>query len=116
MVNAPDDKTRPLAPSNGFHVCFTAPDPEAVRRFYAVGLAHGGIDNGAPGYRQQYAPNYYGAFLIDPDGHHLGVVCRTGARVGSEARARECLNQRHGSDRTADHAEHRSTPDLMPGR
>lgn len=59
VVNEPDDKTRPVAPSNGFHVCFTAPDPEAVRRFHAVGLAHGGRDNGGPGYRPQYAPDYY---------------------------------------------------------
>jgi catechol 2,3-dioxygenase-like lactoylglutathione lyase family enzyme len=79
VVNAPDDKMGPIAPSNGFHVCFIAPDPEAVRRFHAVGLAHGGSENGAPGYRPQYAPDYYGAFLIDPDGHHVGVVCRTGA-------------------------------------
>jgi catechol 2,3-dioxygenase-like lactoylglutathione lyase family enzyme len=79
VVNAPDDRTRPIAPSNGFHVCFTAPDQEAVRRFHAVGLAQGGSDNGAPGYRPQYAPDYFGAFLIDLDGHHLGVVCRTGA-------------------------------------
>jgi catechol 2,3-dioxygenase-like lactoylglutathione lyase family enzyme len=84
VVNVPDDKTRPIAPSNGFHVCFTAPDPEAVERFHAAGLAHGGNDNGPPGYRPQYAPDYYGAFLIDPDGHHVGVVCRTGA-IGSAA-------------------------------
>jgi hypothetical protein len=78
VVNASDDRTKPIAPSNGFHVCFTAPNPGAVRYFHAVGLALGGIDNGAPGYRPQYAADYYGAFLIDPDGHHLGVVCRTG--------------------------------------
>jgi catechol 2,3-dioxygenase-like lactoylglutathione lyase family enzyme len=78
VVNAPDDKSKPITPSNGFHVCFTAPDIEAVRRFHAVGLAHGGSDNGPPGYRPQYGPDYYGAFLIDPDGHHVGVVCRTG--------------------------------------
>jgi|HubBroStandDraft_6_1064221.scaffolds.fasta_scaffold411007_1 catechol 2,3-dioxygenase-like lactoylglutathione lyase family enzyme len=77
VVNVPDDKTKPIAPSNGFHVCFAAPDPEAVRRFHAIGLIHGGSDNGAPGYRRQYAPDYYGAFLIDPDGHHVGAVCRT---------------------------------------
>ena len=78
VVNVLDDKTKPIAPSNGFHVCFAAPDPDAVRRFHAIGLIHGGSDNGAPGYRRQYAPDYYGAFLIDPDGHHVGAVCRTG--------------------------------------
>jgi catechol 2,3-dioxygenase-like lactoylglutathione lyase family enzyme len=78
VVNVPDDKTKPIAPSNGFHVCFAAPDPEAVRRFHAIGLIHGGSDNGAPGYRRQYAPDYYGAFLIDPDGHHVGAVVGQG--------------------------------------
>ena len=81
VVNAPDNKTRPIAPSNGFHVCFGAPDPESVRRFHAVGLAHGGSDNGAPGYRPQYAPDYYGAFLIDPDGHHLGELSAHAGQV-----------------------------------
>jgi len=64
-------------PNNGFHVCFSASDKSAVLRFHAVALAEGGRDNGAPGYRTQYAPDYYGAFVIDPDGHRLGVVCRT---------------------------------------
>ena len=77
VLNQPDDRTRAVTPNNGFHVCFTAPDKQAVLRFHAVALAEGGRDNGAPGYRAQYAPDYYGAFVIDPDGHHLGVVCRT---------------------------------------
>jgi hypothetical protein len=45
VVSEPDDRTKPIAPSNGFHVCFTAPDPEAVRRFHAVGLTLGGIEH-----------------------------------------------------------------------
>jgi catechol 2,3-dioxygenase-like lactoylglutathione lyase family enzyme len=79
VLNRPDDQSRAVMPNNGFHVCFTAPDKEAVHRFHTVALAEGGRDNGAPGYRVQYAPDYYGAFVIDPDGHHLGVVCRTSA-------------------------------------
>src|ERR1700747_3826816 len=62
--NEPDDKTRPVAPSNGFHVCFTAPDPEAVRRFHAVGLAHGGRDHGGAGYRPTNAPRPFRHLLI----------------------------------------------------
>jgi catechol 2,3-dioxygenase-like lactoylglutathione lyase family enzyme len=57
-----------VLPNNGFHVCFTASDKEAVHRFHTVDLAEGGRDT----------PDYYGAFVIDPDGH-LGVVCRTSA-------------------------------------
>jgi len=79
VLNRPDDQTRPVMPNNGFHVCFSATNKEMVHRFHTVGLAEGGRDNGAPGYRVQYAPDYYGAFVIDPDGHHLGVVCRSGA-------------------------------------
>ena len=77
VLNRPDDGTRAVMPNNGFHVCFSASDKAAVLRFHTVALAEGGRDNGAPGYRAQYAPDYYGAFVIDPDGHHLGVVCRT---------------------------------------
>jgi catechol 2,3-dioxygenase-like lactoylglutathione lyase family enzyme len=79
VLNRPEDQSRAVMPNNGFHVCFTAPDKEGVHRFHTVALAEGGRDNGAPGYRVQYAPDYYGAFVIDPDGHHLGVVCRTNA-------------------------------------
>ena len=79
VLNRPDDRARAVIPNNGFHVCFTAPDQDAVLRFHTVGLAEGGRDNGAPGYRVQYAPDYYGAFVFDPDGYHLGVVFRTGA-------------------------------------
>jgi catechol 2,3-dioxygenase-like lactoylglutathione lyase family enzyme len=53
---------------SGLHFCFDAPSRAAVDAFHAAGLAHGGTDNGAPGLRPQYEPDYYGAFLIDPDG------------------------------------------------
>lgn len=81
VINLPADPARPVVPQNGFHVCFTAADRAAVEAFHAAGLAAGGRDNGAPGYRPEYAPDYYGAFVIDPDGNHLGVV----ARIAPEA-------------------------------
>ena len=58
-------------PSEGFHLAFDAPDRPAVDRFHAAALAAGGADNGPPGLRPQYGPDYYAAFVIDPDGYHL---------------------------------------------
>ena len=59
------------------HVAFEAPDRETVDRFHAAALAAGGRDNGAPGIRAHYHPNYYGAFVLDPDGHNIEAVCHT---------------------------------------
>jgi catechol 2,3-dioxygenase-like lactoylglutathione lyase family enzyme len=57
------------------HIGFAVPDRATVRAFYEAALAAGGRDNGAPGMRPQYAPTYYGAFVLDPDGHNLEAVC-----------------------------------------
>ena len=57
------------------HVCFRVNTRQAVRDFHAAGLAAGGRDNGAPGLRPHYHPNYYGAFVLDPDGHNVEAVC-----------------------------------------
>lgn len=59
----------------GTHVAFRAPDRASVDAFHAAGLANGGRDNGAPGLRLDYAPTYYAAFLIDPDGNNVEAVC-----------------------------------------
>jgi hypothetical protein len=47
-----------------------------VNAFYSAALAAGGIDNGAPGLRPHYHPEYYGAFVLSPDGHNIEAVCR----------------------------------------
>jgi catechol 2,3-dioxygenase-like lactoylglutathione lyase family enzyme len=57
------------------HIAFSAADREQVRKFHAAALAAGGKDNGAPGIREHYHPNYYGAFVIGPDGHNIEAVC-----------------------------------------
>jgi catechol 2,3-dioxygenase-like lactoylglutathione lyase family enzyme len=59
----------------GFHVAFTADSRRLVDAFYEAALTAGGTDNGAPGLRPHYHPNYYGAFVLDPDGHNVEVVC-----------------------------------------
>ena len=62
------------APGPGFHLAFTAPTREAVVAFHQAALKHGGKDNGAPGFRPGYGPNYYAAFVADPDGYRIEAV------------------------------------------
>ncbi len=57
------------------HVAFVAPSREAVDAFYRAALAAGGKDNGPPGLRPDYHANYYGAFVLDPDGNNVEAVC-----------------------------------------
>lgn len=57
------------------HLAFAADDRAQVRAFHEAALAAGGQDNGAPGIRAHYHANYYGAFVIDPDGHNIEAVC-----------------------------------------
>jgi catechol 2,3-dioxygenase-like lactoylglutathione lyase family enzyme len=60
---------------SGIHVAFAADNRDQVRTFHAAALAAGGRDNGAPGLRPHYHPNYYGAFVFDPDGNNVEAVC-----------------------------------------
>ena len=64
-------------PQTGAHVAFLAPDRPTVDRFHAAALKAGGRDNGAPGLRPHYHAHYYGAFILDPDGHNIEAVCHT---------------------------------------
>jgi len=57
------------------HVAFVAYTRAAVDAFYKAALAAGGTDNGPPGLRPHYHENYYGAFMLDPDGHNIEAVC-----------------------------------------
>jgi catechol 2,3-dioxygenase-like lactoylglutathione lyase family enzyme len=61
------------------HVAFTATDRASVNAFHAAALAAGGRDNGAPGVRAHYHPDYYGAFVLDPEGRNIEAVCRAPA-------------------------------------
>jgi catechol 2,3-dioxygenase-like lactoylglutathione lyase family enzyme len=64
-----------VLPSRGMHVCFRAPNREAVCAFHAAAIASGGRDDGGPGVRLQYHPDYFAAFVLDPDGHRIEAVC-----------------------------------------
>lgn len=66
----------PADPQSGLHVCFAAPTRASVDAFHVAALAHGGADNGAPGLRTDYAPNYYAAFVADPDGYRIEAYCK----------------------------------------
>lgn len=63
-------------PLTGTHVAFAAANRGLVDVFHAAALEAGGRDNGAPGLRPQYHTDYYGAFVLDPDGHNVEAVCR----------------------------------------
>ena len=64
-------------PGPGRHYAFTADTRAEVDAFYESALGAGGRDNGAPGLRPHYHPNYYGAFVFDPDGNNIEAVCHT---------------------------------------
>jgi catechol 2,3-dioxygenase-like lactoylglutathione lyase family enzyme len=57
------------------HVAFAAATRAEVDAFYEAALAAGGRDNGSPGLRPHYHPDYYGGFVLDPDGHNIEAVC-----------------------------------------
>ena len=57
------------------HLAFAAPDRSTVDLFYAAAIRAGAVDNGAPGLRLEYHSNYYGAFVLDPDGNNVEAVC-----------------------------------------
>lgn len=59
----------------GVHVAFSAGSREEVDAFHRAALAAGGRDNGAPGIREHYHSDYYGAFVLDPDGNNVEAVC-----------------------------------------
>ncbi len=68
------------------HLGFQAPDRATVDRFHTAALAAGGKDNGKPGIREQYHADYYGAFVIDPDGNNIEAVYH-----GTQARSAESV-------------------------
>ena len=65
----------PADEKSGLHFCFVAPSRAAVDGFHAAALRAGGRDNGAPGLRTQYDPDYYAAFVVDPDGYRIEAYC-----------------------------------------
>ena len=73
-VLKPYDKSA-ASPGNGVTVAFTVPTRTAVDAFHAAALAAGGTDQGAPGIREHYHPDYYGAYVRDLEGNKICAVC-----------------------------------------
>ncbi len=69
-VQVPHNR-QPSSVGNGAHIGFSARTKKAVDAFYQAALANGGADNGAPGPRPDYGPEYYGAFILDLDGNRI---------------------------------------------
>jgi catechol 2,3-dioxygenase-like lactoylglutathione lyase family enzyme len=67
---------RPASVGNGGMVAFRAKSWDQVDRFYSAALKHGGRDDGPPGLRLRYGPNFYAAYVRDPDGNKIAAVCR----------------------------------------
>ena len=65
----------PADKKSGLHFCLDAPTRKSVDAFHAAGVKAGGRDNGKPGLRSDYGPDYYAAFVIDPDGYRLEAYC-----------------------------------------
>ena len=76
---SPTESPVPTDPQSGLHFCFDAPTRKSVAAFHAAALGAGGKDNGQPGLRADYGPNYYAAFVVDPDGYRLEAYCGTEA-------------------------------------
>ena len=88
-------------PSGGIHVAFLAGSKSEVDAFYRAALAAGGRDNGAPGLRPHYHPNYYGAFVVDVDGHPIEAVCHTPLASKPAAKRRAKAAPKHAGKRAA---------------
>lgn len=63
------------SPAKSLHICFKAKNRKAVDEFYQTAINAGAKDNGKPGIREMYHENYYGAFILDSDGHNIEAVC-----------------------------------------
>lgn len=81
MIGSPDGRLwidSMKAASTPVHIAFRAKDRAQVQAFHAAALAAGGEDHGGPGLRPEYAPDYYAAFVLDPDGHNVEAKTTAG--------------------------------------
>jgi catechol 2,3-dioxygenase-like lactoylglutathione lyase family enzyme len=79
-------------PQTPMHIAFVAGDRKRVDAFHTAALAAGGRDDGPPGVRAHYHPSYYGAFVIDPEGHPIEAVCHR--PVAAKAKAKKLAKKK----------------------
>ncbi len=84
-VQLPSDQ-KAASSGNGTHIGFNAKNQAAVRAFHDAALKEGGADEGAPGPRPEYSPNYYGAFVRDLDGNKIEAVYYAVAAAGASSK------------------------------
>lgn len=87
-------------PTQPMHLAFVAPSREAVDRFHAEALSAGAQDDGPPGLRPHYHPHYYGAFVVDVDGHPIEAVCHS-PPVSKPARKKRAPPKKRAGKRAA---------------
>lgn len=75
LSGPPKDGTEPKSPTTPIHLAFSTNSRQVVRDFYRAAIEAGAKDNGPPGLRPQYFYTYYGAFVLDPEGRNMEVVC-----------------------------------------
>lgn len=87
-IQLPHDQ-RPMSVGNGVHLGFIARTKDQVHKFHAAALANGGSNNGEPGPRPDYGPDYYGAFVYDLDGNKIEATLHAVAKPKAKAAARK---------------------------
>ena len=97
----------PANANSGLHFCFVAPTRKSVEDFHKSALAAGGRDNGAPGLRDEYGPNYFAAFVTDPWGYRIRSLLQQGG-VAKRARLFDVRAILGSSLEGARHCEERS--------
>jgi catechol 2,3-dioxygenase-like lactoylglutathione lyase family enzyme len=95
-------------PHPRIHMAFEAKDHAAVHAFHAKALELGAKDDGAPGLRPQYHPAYYGAFVIDPNGHNIEAVCHTPAKELSKKKTARSATKRASASKKSASARKKS--------
>jgi catechol 2,3-dioxygenase-like lactoylglutathione lyase family enzyme len=103
-IQLPHDQ-QASTPGNGTHIGFAAKNKNAVHKFHEAALANGGQDNGPPGPRDMYGPDYYGAFVLDLDGNRLEATLHaevvTSAKPKAKARKKPSRKAKRKTSKTA---------------
>jgi len=75
-------------PTQPMHIAFSAPNRVKVQEFHDAAVKAGAKDDGRPGVRENYHPHYFGAFVIDPDGHPIEAVCHAPEKAQAKGKAK----------------------------